>query len=181
MPCTTVWKRAQRVRRRETISDCGKQPDNRDLETLQARLISSTSASSLLVLRAFCLSACCHCGVEVWCSDTMLLLISLLLMGLDCLLGAPTGREVYRMPQSALKGNFSKLIQVFNYGNIRRWVAVCDYTLEIRLLHLKYECSLEVELTNKNLLREIYSTSKFVIGQSFLYLFHVHHNKKPAN
>ncbi|XP_035803436.2 uncharacterized protein prss56 [Amphiprion ocellaris] len=33
----------------------------------------------------------------------MPLLISLLLMGLDCLLGAPTGREVYRMPQSALK------------------------------------------------------------------------------
>ncbi|XP_036939575.1 uncharacterized protein prss56 isoform X1 [Acanthopagrus latus] len=33
----------------------------------------------------------------------MLLLISLLTMGLDCLLGAPTGREVYRMPQSALK------------------------------------------------------------------------------
>ncbi|XP_069014120.1 uncharacterized protein prss56 [Embiotoca jacksoni] len=33
----------------------------------------------------------------------MLLLISLLLVGLDCLLGAPTGREVYRMPQSALK------------------------------------------------------------------------------
>ncbi|XP_033505577.2 uncharacterized protein prss56 [Epinephelus lanceolatus] len=33
----------------------------------------------------------------------MLLLISLLLTGLDCLLGAPTGREVYRMPQSALK------------------------------------------------------------------------------
>ncbi|XP_038575306.1 serine protease 56 [Micropterus salmoides] len=33
----------------------------------------------------------------------MLLLLSLLLMGLDCLLGAPTGREVYRMPQSALK------------------------------------------------------------------------------
>ncbi|XP_022057834.1 uncharacterized protein prss56 [Acanthochromis polyacanthus] len=33
----------------------------------------------------------------------MSLLISLLLMGLDCLLGAPTGREVYRMPQSALK------------------------------------------------------------------------------
>ncbi|KAM6919979.1 serine protease 56 [Lycodopsis pacificus] len=33
----------------------------------------------------------------------MLLLISLLLMGLDCLLGAPTGREVYRMPQSSLK------------------------------------------------------------------------------
>ncbi|XP_031710957.1 uncharacterized protein prss56 isoform X1 [Anarrhichthys ocellatus] len=33
----------------------------------------------------------------------MLLPISLLLMGLDCLLGAPTGREVYRMPQSALK------------------------------------------------------------------------------
>ncbi|XP_029309182.1 serine protease 56 [Cottoperca gobio] len=33
----------------------------------------------------------------------MLLLISLLLMGLDCLLGAPAGREVYRMPQSALK------------------------------------------------------------------------------
>lgn len=36
----------------------------------------------------------------------MLLLISLLTMGLDCLLGAPTGREVYRMPQSALKGTF---------------------------------------------------------------------------
>ncbi|XP_071348447.1 uncharacterized protein prss56 isoform X2 [Trachinotus anak] len=33
----------------------------------------------------------------------MLLLISLLFMGLDCLLGAPAGREVYRMPQSALK------------------------------------------------------------------------------
>ncbi|XP_061587086.1 serine protease 56 [Cololabis saira] len=33
----------------------------------------------------------------------MPLLISLLLMGLDCLLGAPAGREVYRMPQSALK------------------------------------------------------------------------------
>ncbi|XP_067461782.1 uncharacterized protein prss56 [Thunnus thynnus] len=33
----------------------------------------------------------------------MLLLISLMFMGLDCLLGAPTGREVYRMPQSALK------------------------------------------------------------------------------
>lgn len=34
----------------------------------------------------------------------MLLLISLLFLILDCLLGAPTGREVYRMPQSALKG-----------------------------------------------------------------------------
>ncbi|KAM4727488.1 uncharacterized protein prss56 [Anableps anableps] len=33
----------------------------------------------------------------------VLLFISLLLMGLDCLQGAPTGREVYRMPQSALK------------------------------------------------------------------------------
>ncbi|KAM6918192.1 uncharacterized protein prss56 [Xenentodon cancila] len=33
----------------------------------------------------------------------MLLLISLLLIGLDCLLGAPAGREVYRMPQNALK------------------------------------------------------------------------------
>ncbi|XP_041848244.1 serine protease 56 [Melanotaenia boesemani] len=33
----------------------------------------------------------------------VLLLISLLLMGLDCLLGAPTSREVYRMPQSTLK------------------------------------------------------------------------------
>ncbi|XP_029970000.1 uncharacterized protein prss56 [Salarias fasciatus] len=33
----------------------------------------------------------------------MLLLISLLLMGLDCLLAAPAGREVYRMPQSSLK------------------------------------------------------------------------------
>lgn len=36
----------------------------------------------------------------------MLLLISLLFVILDCLLGAPTGREVYRMPQSALKGIF---------------------------------------------------------------------------
>ncbi|CAK6952490.1 uncharacterized protein prss56 [Scomber scombrus] len=33
----------------------------------------------------------------------MLLLISLMFMGLDCLLGAPTGREVYSMPQSTLK------------------------------------------------------------------------------
>ncbi|KAM8839473.1 uncharacterized protein prss56 [Synchiropus picturatus] len=33
----------------------------------------------------------------------MLELILLLFTGLDCLLGAPTGREVYRMPQSALK------------------------------------------------------------------------------
>ncbi|CAB1443041.1 unnamed protein product [Pleuronectes platessa] len=33
----------------------------------------------------------------------MLLLTSLLFTGLGCLLGAPTGREVYRMPQSALK------------------------------------------------------------------------------
>ncbi|XP_030607411.1 uncharacterized protein prss56 [Archocentrus centrarchus] len=33
----------------------------------------------------------------------MPLLVSLLLMGLDCFLGAPAGREVYRMPQSALK------------------------------------------------------------------------------
>ncbi|KAM7379250.1 hypothetical protein PAMP_004815 [Pampus punctatissimus] len=33
----------------------------------------------------------------------MLLLISLMFMGLESLLGAPTGREVYRMPQSALK------------------------------------------------------------------------------
>ncbi|XP_015242181.1 PREDICTED: serine protease 56 isoform X2 [Cyprinodon variegatus] len=33
----------------------------------------------------------------------LLLFISLLLMGLDCLQGAPTGKEVYRMPQSALK------------------------------------------------------------------------------
>lgn len=32
-----------------------------------------------------------------------MLLLSLLLTGLDFLLGAPTGREVYRMPQSALK------------------------------------------------------------------------------
>ncbi|XP_014898099.1 serine protease 56 isoform X1 [Poecilia latipinna] len=31
------------------------------------------------------------------------LFISLLLMGLECLQGAPTGREAYRMPQSALK------------------------------------------------------------------------------
>ncbi|XP_013877216.1 serine protease 56 isoform X2 [Austrofundulus limnaeus] len=33
----------------------------------------------------------------------LLLLTSLLLIELDCFLGAPTGREVYRMPQSALK------------------------------------------------------------------------------
>ncbi|KAK2895352.1 uncharacterized protein prss56 [Channa argus] len=33
----------------------------------------------------------------------MLLLMSLMLMRLDCLFGAPTGREVYRMPQSTLK------------------------------------------------------------------------------
>nr|XP_054595516.1 serine protease 56 isoform X1 [Nothobranchius furzeri] len=33
----------------------------------------------------------------------LLLVVSLLLTELDCLLGAPTGREVYRMPQSALK------------------------------------------------------------------------------
>lgn len=120
MPCITVWKRTQRVRRRETISDRRKQPDNRDLETLQARLISSTSTSSSLALRVVCLSACGHCGVEVWCSDTMLLLMSLLLMGLDCLLGAPTSREVYRMPQSALKGTFLDLHQFFliNYGNM---------------------------------------------------------------
>ncbi|XP_046883075.1 serine protease 56 [Hypomesus transpacificus] len=32
-----------------------------------------------------------------------MLLVSMLLMMLDCFLGAPTGREVYRMPQSALK------------------------------------------------------------------------------
>lgn len=36
----------------------------------------------------------------------MLLLISLLFVILDCLSGVPTGREVYRMPQSALKGIF---------------------------------------------------------------------------
>ncbi|KAF6728477.1 Serine protease 56 [Oryzias melastigma] len=33
----------------------------------------------------------------------LLRLLSLLLTGLDCFLGAPAGREVYRMPQSALK------------------------------------------------------------------------------
>ncbi|CAG5896776.1 unnamed protein product [Menidia menidia] len=33
----------------------------------------------------------------------LLLLVSLLLAGLDCFLGAPAGRDVYRMPQSALK------------------------------------------------------------------------------
>nr|XP_020451510.1 uncharacterized protein LOC109957723 [Monopterus albus] len=33
----------------------------------------------------------------------MLLLMALLLLRLDCLLSAPTGRDVYRMPQSALK------------------------------------------------------------------------------
>lgn len=36
----------------------------------------------------------------------MLLLTSLVFVLLDGLLGAPTGREVYRMPQSALKGIF---------------------------------------------------------------------------
>ncbi|CAL8345446.1 unnamed protein product [Merluccius merluccius] len=33
----------------------------------------------------------------------LLISLLLLLMGLDCVLGAPTAREVYRMPQSALK------------------------------------------------------------------------------
>ncbi|XP_037131180.1 serine protease 56 isoform X2 [Syngnathus acus] len=37
------------------------------------------------------------------CSDTMLVLLSLLFAGLACLPAAPAGREVYRMPQSALK------------------------------------------------------------------------------
>lgn len=37
----------------------------------------------------------------------MLLLTSLVFVILDGLLGAPTGREVYRMPQSALKGIFT--------------------------------------------------------------------------
>lgn len=54
----------------------------------------------------------------------MLLLISLLLMGLDCLLGAPTGREVYRMPQSTLKGNFSKLTQFLCVCVFKLWVYV---------------------------------------------------------
>lgn len=40
----------------------------------------------------------------------LLLLVSLLLTGLSCLLGAPAGREVYRMPQSALKGRFVLLL-----------------------------------------------------------------------
>ncbi|XP_054623218.1 serine protease 56 isoform X2 [Dunckerocampus dactyliophorus] len=42
-------------------------------------------------------------SLDVPCSDTMLVLVSLLFTGLDCLLAAPAGREVYRMPQSALK------------------------------------------------------------------------------
>jgi len=96
---------------------CGREPKasaagrplrKKDLETPQA---SITSASSPAVPRVSCLFACCRCGVEVWCSDNMLLLLmSLLLMGLGCLLGAPTGREVYRMPQSALKGHFTQLL-----------------------------------------------------------------------
>nr|XP_057922807.1 serine protease 56 isoform X2 [Doryrhamphus excisus] len=42
-------------------------------------------------------------SLDIPCSDTMLVLVSLLFTGLDCLLAAPAGREVYRMPQSALK------------------------------------------------------------------------------
>ena len=37
-------------------------------------------------------------------SRMLLLSLLQLLVGLDCVLGAPAGREVYRMPQSALKG-----------------------------------------------------------------------------
>lgn len=61
---------------------------------------------SSLLPRGFLQFACCHSGAELWRSDAMLLLISLVFVILDCLLGAPTGREVYRMPQSALKGVF---------------------------------------------------------------------------
>lgn len=70
----------------------------------------------------------------------MLQLISLLLMGLDCLLGAPTGREVYRMPQSALKGSLSKLALVFSLVlmlRVVKRVAVSGYI---------YICSSEAEL-----------------------------------
>ncbi|XP_061878752.1 serine protease 56 [Entelurus aequoreus] len=42
-------------------------------------------------------------SLDIPCPDTMLVLVSLLFTGLDCLLAAPAGREVYRMPQSALK------------------------------------------------------------------------------
>ncbi|XP_068456131.1 uncharacterized protein prss56 [Clinocottus analis] len=90
-PCSVG---AQRARRRETVQDRRERP--KDLETLQAGVTAASSVS--------CLFACCLCGVEVGCSDAMLLLLmSLLLVGLGCLLGAPAGREVYRMPQSALK------------------------------------------------------------------------------
>jgi len=59
----------------------------------------------------------------------LLLLVSLLLTGLDCLLGAPAGREVYRMPQSALKGIFSKpFIAVWEVVAI---VTVTDYIWKI--------------------------------------------------
>lgn len=53
----------------------------------------------------------------------MLLLISLLLMGLHCLLGAPAGREVYRMPQSALKGKVFLMLQYI--------LKVRDYSVDI--------------------------------------------------
>lgn len=52
----------------------------------------------------------------------MLLLIPLMLVMLDCLLGAPTGREVYRMPQSALKGIFKHFH--FQFGLFSHLVVV---------------------------------------------------------
>lgn len=75
----------------------------------------------------------------------MLLLIALLLTGLDCLLGAPTGREVYMMPQNALKGNFYKprLVLFFvNYlSNILIYVTNGDKSrCQFGNQHLKYEC-----------------------------------------
>lgn len=56
----------------------------------------------------------------------MLLLISLVFVMLDCLLGAPTGREVYRMPQSALKGifkHFSFQFGLFTHPTVVRVLA----------------------------------------------------------
>lgn len=76
---------------------------------------------SLLLPRAFLQFACCHSGAELCRSAAMLLLMSLVFVILDCLLGAPTGREVYRMPQSALKGifkHFSFQVGLFSHLSI---------------------------------------------------------------
>ncbi|KAG7214711.1 hypothetical protein INR49_010603 [Caranx melampygus] len=52
-------------RQEEGDRDCREPPDKKDLETAQDSLISSTPASSSVVPRVSCVSACCHCPVEV--------------------------------------------------------------------------------------------------------------------